>query len=108
MPNMVTPVRLPPGRLRLVTRPAATGSPLAMKTTGIVCVAALTTCGELAAGCSDYGDLTAHQIGRQRWKAIIVTLGPTVFDLNVLVLHEPSFFQTLTKLVHDICRHVAR
>src|SRR5712691_7712282 len=25
MPNIVTPVRLPPGRLRLATRPAATG-----------------------------------------------------------------------------------
>src|SRR6516165_6181328 len=35
------PVTLPPGRLRLATSPAATGSTTAEKTTGIVCVAAL-------------------------------------------------------------------
>jgi hypothetical protein len=45
VPNMVMPVALPPGRLRLATRPDATGSPLAMNTMGMVWVAALTTCG---------------------------------------------------------------
>ena len=36
----LTPVRLPPGRLRLATKPAATGSKPVTKTTGIVVVAA--------------------------------------------------------------------
>ena len=35
------PVALPPGLLMLATRPSATGSPLVVKTTGIVVVAAL-------------------------------------------------------------------
>jgi hypothetical protein len=35
------PVRLPPGRARLATRPSLTGSSAAMKTMGIVVVAAL-------------------------------------------------------------------
>jgi hypothetical protein len=35
------PVTLPPGRLKLATRPASTGSPPAVKTIGIVVVAAL-------------------------------------------------------------------
>jgi hypothetical protein len=35
----LTPVRLPPGRARLATRPAATGSPPIMETIGIVEVA---------------------------------------------------------------------
>ena len=38
--NVVTPVRLPPGRLRLATRPTSTGSVPSMKTIGIVVVAA--------------------------------------------------------------------
>ena len=36
---LVTPVLLPPGRARLSTRPAATGSVTPMKTIGIVAVA---------------------------------------------------------------------
>ena len=39
-PNTVTPVRLPPGRLRLVTSPTSTGSNPIMKTIGIVVVVA--------------------------------------------------------------------
>ena len=35
----LTPVTLPPGRLRLATRPVCTGSPPALKTTGMVVVA---------------------------------------------------------------------
>ena len=38
--NVTTPVRLPPGRFRLETRPAATGSAPIEKTMGIVVVAA--------------------------------------------------------------------
>jgi hypothetical protein len=36
----VTPVTLPPGRLRLATRPICTGSPAIVKTIGTVVVAA--------------------------------------------------------------------
>ena len=38
--NIVTPVTLPPGRLRLSTRPSLTGSAPASNTIGIVAVAA--------------------------------------------------------------------
>jgi hypothetical protein len=37
----VTPVRLPEGRLKLATRPSATGSVPILKTIGMLCVAAL-------------------------------------------------------------------
>ena len=40
-PNEVTPVRLPPGRLKLATSPAWTGSAPVRKTIGIVAVAVL-------------------------------------------------------------------
>ena len=46
VPNIVTPVALPPGRLRLATKPSLTGSPLEANTIGIVRVAAATICGE--------------------------------------------------------------
>ena len=39
----VAPVTLPPGRLRLATRPSATGSLLVVKTMGIVVVVAFAT-----------------------------------------------------------------
>ena len=40
-----TPVTLPPGRLRLATKPILTGSPPQTKRTGIVAVAALAASG---------------------------------------------------------------
>ena len=39
--NKLTPVALPPGRLRPATRPSFTGSPPIVKTMGMVVVAAL-------------------------------------------------------------------
>src|SRR5215813_6053228 len=44
--TLLTPVRLPPGRLKLATRPASTGSPPILKTIGIVEVDALAACAE--------------------------------------------------------------
>jgi hypothetical protein len=41
--SVVTPVMLPPGRFRLATSPAATGSTEVKKTIGIVVVAAFAT-----------------------------------------------------------------
>ena len=53
--NWVTPVTLPPGRLRLPTRPRWTGSLLVVKTMEIVLVAALATkfAGVLVAAITD-------------------------------------------------------
>ena len=46
MPIMVVPVTLPPGRLRLATSPASTGSPPAVNTIGMELVAALAASGD--------------------------------------------------------------
>ena len=67
----VTPVTLPPGRLRLATRPSSTGSPPTMKTIGIVAVAALGRQRRGSAARDDHGDLAADQIGRQRRQPIV-------------------------------------
>ena len=42
----VTPVRLPPGRFRLATRPICTGSAIVVKTIGMVVVAAFAAIAE--------------------------------------------------------------
>ena len=76
---------LPPGRLRLATRPSLTGSPPIVKTIGMVAVAALAASAAAgAAARDDHGHLTADQIGGQRRQSIVLTLRPTIFDRHVL------------------------
>jgi hypothetical protein len=72
----VTPVTLPPGRLRLATRPCLTGSPLAVNTIGIVWVAALADCGE-----GDQADdrLSADQ--RRKCRPPVVESPPTFVEV---------------------------
>ena len=61
----LTPVTLPPGRLRLATRPSLTGSPPVAKTIGTVVVAALaaSAAGRIA---DDHGYLPAKKISHQK------------------------------------------
>ena len=75
---MFTPVTLPPGRLRLATRPTATGSLATAVTIGIVAVAALAASSEPSATNDVYR--TVEQLGRQAWQSIKLIVGPPVFD----------------------------
>ena len=60
----LTPVTLPPGRLRLGTRPGPTGSP-PIEDIGIVDVAAFAACAGATTQCGNHCDPTAHQVGRE-------------------------------------------
>ena len=63
----ITPVRLPPGRLRLVTRPSLTGSlPADEHDWNRRRYSLGRECRDGAAGRNDNDNLTANQIGRQR------------------------------------------
>ena len=73
------PVRLPPGRARLATRPSLTGSSPTLKTMGIVAVAALAASAGRIAGRGDHGDLPTNQFGRQLRQSISLILGPAVY-----------------------------
>ena len=74
----VTPVTLPPGRLKLSTRPALTGSPPIPNTIGIEDVALLgRERRRVAANRSEHVDPAAHQIGRQVRQAIVLTVAPS-------------------------------
>jgi hypothetical protein len=78
---MLVPVRFPPGRLKLVTRPASTGSSATTKTIGIVEVAlfAASAGGEAAAG-RDHVDPAGYEVGCHRGQTVIAALRPAVFD----------------------------
>ena len=65
------PVRLPPGRARLATRPAPTGSPTIATTIGIVEVAFFAA-GAPRCRSLDHIDLAADEFGGQCGQPIIV------------------------------------
>ena len=81
----LTPVRLPPGRLRLATNPRSTGSTPTLNTTGIVVVAALAATAAEMPG-HDHGNPSAHQIGRERRQTIVTIVAEGVFDCHVPAL----------------------
>ena len=60
----LTPVTLPPGRLRLATSPLWTGSPPIAKTIGMSAVAAFAARAAGSGTCNDHRNLTSDQLGR--------------------------------------------
>jgi hypothetical protein len=107
--NMLTPVALPPGRLRLATRPSFTGSSPVLKTIGMVEVAAF--CSEsrgLPAGGNDHRHADIYETGRQSGQAIVMTLGPAKRDVYIVALDVTRFFQAFSKRGLDQCGLVGR
>jgi hypothetical protein len=64
LPRVATPVRLPAGLLRLVTRPILTGSPPVLNTIGMVAGAALAARAAGDAARDEDRHRTANQLGR--------------------------------------------
>src|SRR5262245_51151295 len=92
--KMVIPVTLPPGRLRLATRPTMTGLPPVTKTIGIVVVAAGRNCrGGVTR--SDHCHLTAYKIGCEAGQSIVLVLRPAILDRHVLAFDVASFTSAL-------------
>jgi hypothetical protein len=93
----VTPVTLPPGRLKLATRPAATvataGEDDRDRRGRVFCCA----CGNGAAYGRDDVDLAADEFGGQCGQPIILALHPAVFDRDVLALDVAGFAQSLVE-----------
>ena len=89
-PMMVVPVRLPPGRFKLATSPAATGLPPAVKTIGMVLVAAFAASG-------DDSNFQAHKFSSQREQPVIAPFRPAIFDMHVPALHIALAFHTVEK-----------
>src|SRR5262249_6574413 len=100
--NWLAPVRLPPGLLRLLTRPSRTGSPSGEDNRDC-CGRRL--CGQCrsSAAPDNHNYMMTNKIGCQFWEPIVLTLSPTVFDRNVLPFDEAAFLETLEE-----CSHVSR
>jgi hypothetical protein len=82
--TVVTPVRFPPGRLRLATRPSCTGSAVLSKTIGIDVIADF-CCqwGGRAARSHNERSLAANQIGSKCGQPLDLIFGLAVFDHNI-------------------------
>src|SRR5215470_6770411 len=95
--DCVTPVTLPPGRLRLGTRPSCTGSPPSSKTIGMVVVTALAARAGGVLVAANHSHLTMHQITHHRRHLINSALRPAVFDRHVAAIDVTGFAQTFEK-----------
>src|SRR4051794_13202285 len=94
--NVVTPVRLPPGRFRLATSPSLTGSPPVRKTIGIVAVAAFEAVAAtmlLPVAITFTGRLT-------RSAARVLAIGPAVFDDHIPALNVARFVKAKAERAH--------
>src|SRR2546425_10910938 len=59
-------------------------------------------CRRSASGCRNHGHLTVNQFSRKRWQPIVVTLCPTIFDLDVLALDITSLLQPLPERAQTV------
>ena len=96
--KILIPVRLPPGRAMLVTRPSLAGSSLTRKTIGMFAVAAL------AANAEAGPPPAAITATRRRTNSaascrqpIGLIVGPAVFDRHVLALNVAGLLQALAE-----------
>jgi len=95
---MVTPVTFSPGLLRLVTSPLANASPPVANTIGMLAVAALAARAENFGANSDHHtDLPPHEVDRQCWQPLRMTVRRAVFNCNVLAFHESYLLKPLAK-----------
>ena len=88
------PVKFPPGRARLLTRPVPIGSPTAAMTTGIVVVVRLAARAAGVPAVTMMSDLRAIELRAERREALVRSLGPAVLDgeipaLDVAALAKP-------------------
>src|SRR5262249_35105235 len=85
LPRKLTPVTLPPGWLRLVTRPSPMGSSPVANTIGTVEVTAFAADAAVTLQ-TITANLPADQLGYQPRQLIIATLGRAKFDRDVVSL----------------------
>ena len=93
-----SPVTLPPGRARLATRPAPTGSPAIAITMGIVVVARLAA---NAGGVVRHDQINLRRTSPPQAQAGPFALSKPVLDGNVLSLDPSKLAQLLPERIHE-------
>ena len=88
---LVNPVMFPPGRARLSTSPAATGSPTLKKTMGIVLVAFLASHGSTRRGRDEHVNFETDQLLSQGGQPVELILGGSRLESYVLALNIAEF-----------------
>src|SRR5204863_6756415 len=85
--------------LKLLTRPLVTGSSPVKKTIGIFVAICLATraAGEIRDDCN----VSIDKIAKHLWKAGVLTVGPTVFDDEVLAVGITRFLETLQESIYE-------
>jgi hypothetical protein len=94
-------VILPPGRLKLTTRPAWTGSTPIMDTIGIVVVAALAA--TAAAMLPGVAMTLTGRLMRSLGQPTVFAVRPAVLDRHVAALDVPSFTKPFAESGREFC-----
>src|SRR5437016_4957510 len=106
--QLVTPVRLPPGRFRLAPRPnwdrVTPGREYDRNRRGRRFGRQCRRRG----GRGDDGDLVLNQLGRQRRQSVILAPGPAILDRHVAALDITSFVEALAERGHHGCVSLRR
>ena len=107
-PNSVVkkliPVRLPPGRARLTTRPSRDRIFADNEDDGDRrCCRLGRERRSVTSGRSDHSDPPTNQIGRQHRQSIDLTLRPAVFNRHVLTLDIAGVLEALAKSAQTLC-----
>ena len=88
---------LPPGRVRLATRPLPTGSPAVANTIGITDVACLAAMTVGVLWVTMTSDFQADELSRNLGEAVAAPLCPTVFDRDIATLQPAKLAKSLHK-----------
>src|SRR6266567_6942552 len=104
----VTPVALPPGCARLLTRPPSTGSTFAPRKHDWNRRGRRLGFLPSAAPNNQDRNLTANQIRCQRGQSIVLALGPTKFDRDILAFDVAGLIQAGTKRGNIRCPRSGR
>src|SRR5262249_54007749 len=89
--RLVTPVTLPPGRLRLCDKSkSARIGPYPEDNWNASCRLLRDQCRSSAAGGNKYCHLLMNQLCRKLWQTTAVRLRPAIFDADVLPLYIPN------------------
>ncbi len=99
--KLENPVTLPPGRARLATRPAPTGSAAVAITMGMVVVAFLAANAACRPCDHDQINLKTNQVRRKLRQALRLFLGKPVLDGEILSLDPSKLAQLLQERLHE-------
>ena len=92
-----TPVKLTPGRLKLLTRPSSTGSEPIMNRIGIVDVASLAAAASAMPPAAADRDASLNELGSEPQEAVVLLIGRAIVDDKIAVLDQALISQSVHK-----------